>query len=46
MARRLGGEHAELAPAQDWPYVLAHGVVQHGIYHAGQIALLKKARLG
>ena len=27
-------------------YVLAHGAVQHGIYHAGQIALLKKARLG
>jgi len=26
-------------------YVLAHGAVQHGIYHAGQIALLKKARL-
>ncbi len=24
-------------------YVLLHGVVQHGIYHAGQIALLKKA---
>lgn len=27
-------------------YVLAHGATQHGIYHAGQIALLKKARLG
>lgn len=26
-------------------YVLAHGAAQHGIYHAGQIALLKKARL-
>ncbi len=24
-------------------YVLLHGIVQHGIYHAGQIALLKKA---
>jgi len=24
-------------------YVLAHGVVQHDLYHAGQIALLKKA---
>lgn len=23
-------------------YVLLHGIVQHGIYHAGQIALLKK----
>jgi len=27
-------------------YVLAHGAAQHGIYHAGQIALLKKAPLG
>ena len=25
-------------------YVMAHGVVQHDLYHAGQIALLKKAR--
>jgi len=24
-------------------YVLAHGIIQHGLYHAGQIALLKKA---
>ncbi len=24
-------------------YILAHGVVQHDLYHAGQIALLKKA---
>lgn len=24
-------------------YFLLHGVVQHGLYHAGQIALLKKA---
>ena len=24
-------------------YVMAHGVVQHDLYHAGQIALLKKA---
>ena len=23
-------------------YVLLHGVIQHNIYHAGQIALLKK----
>jgi uncharacterized damage-inducible protein DinB len=27
-------------------YVLAHGAAQHGIYHAGQIALLKKGTLG
>jgi uncharacterized damage-inducible protein DinB len=24
-------------------YVLVHGVIQHGLYHGGQIALLKKA---
>ena len=26
-----------------WYYVLLHGIVQHDVYHAGQIALLKKA---
>jgi uncharacterized damage-inducible protein DinB len=26
-------------------YVLLHGIVQHDVYHAGQIALLKKALL-
>ena len=26
-------------------YVLLHGVIQHDLYHAGQIALLKKALL-
>ena len=25
-------------------YVLLHGIVQHDVYHAGQIALLKKGR--
>ena len=25
-------------------YVLLHGIVQHDVYHAGQIALLKKAK--
>ena len=25
-------------------YVLLHGIVQHDVYHSGQIALLKKAR--
>ena len=24
-------------------YVLAHGIIQHDAYHAGQIALLKNA---
>jgi uncharacterized damage-inducible protein DinB len=27
-------------------YVLLHGIVQHDVYHAGQIALLKKAQKG
>jgi uncharacterized damage-inducible protein DinB len=27
-------------------YVLLHGIVQHDVYHAGQIALLKKAVSG
>jgi uncharacterized damage-inducible protein DinB len=31
-------------PGQDYSvYVMLHGVVQHNLYHAGQIALLKKA---
>jgi uncharacterized damage-inducible protein DinB len=31
-------------PARDFDvYFLLHGIVQHGLYHAGQIALLKKA---
>jgi hypothetical protein len=24
-------------------YILLHGIIQHSVYHAGQIALLKKA---
>ena len=32
------------APGKDYSlYVMLHGVVQHDLYHAGQIALLKKA---
>lgn len=27
-------------------YVLLHGIIQHGIYHAGQIAVLKKCVAG
>ena len=27
-------------------YVLVHGLIQHNLYHAGQIALLKKAAAG
>jgi hypothetical protein len=32
------------APNRDHSfYVLLHGMVQHDLYHAGQIAILKKA---
>jgi uncharacterized damage-inducible protein DinB len=32
---------------QEYPrYVLLHGVIQHNLYHAGQMALLKKALRG
>ena len=34
------------AGASTSAYVLAHGAGQHAIYHAGQIALLKKGALG
>ncbi|HVZ19076.1 MAG TPA: DinB family protein [Terriglobales bacterium] len=34
----------ENAPNRDYGYyVLLHGMVQHDLYHAGQIAILKKA---
>lgn len=34
----------DMAPARDHSYyVLLHGMVQHDLYHAGQIAILKKA---
>jgi uncharacterized damage-inducible protein DinB len=33
----------EITPGTSYPiYVLLHGVIQHNLYHAGQIALLKK----
>jgi uncharacterized damage-inducible protein DinB len=33
----------EIVPGRDYSfYVLLHGVVQHCLYHAGQIALLKR----
>lgn len=36
---RLG----ETVPGRDYPvYVMLHGIIQHDLYHAGQIALLKK----
>lgn len=37
----------ERAAGQEYSiYFLLHGVIQHDLYHAGQIALLKKASLG
>ncbi len=34
----------ELVPEADYSnYFMLHGVIQHDLYHAGQIALLKKA---
>jgi hypothetical protein len=37
---RLG----ETVPGKNYSfYVMAHGIVQHDLYHAGQIALLKRA---
>ncbi len=40
----LGDERlSETAPGRDYDfYYLFHGVVQHSLYHGGQIALLKK----
>jgi uncharacterized damage-inducible protein DinB len=42
---RLNDERlTDPTPVRDFNvYVLLHGVVQHDLYHAGQIALLKKA---
>ena len=35
---------SDTAPGRDYDfYYLFHGIVQHSLYHAGQIALLKKA---
>lgn len=35
---------SEIVPGRDYSfYFLLHGIAQHNLYHAGQIALLKKA---
>jgi len=35
---------AETVPGKDYSfYVLLHGAIQHDLYHAGQIGLLKRA---
>jgi hypothetical protein len=42
----LGDEQLGERPAKrtnNSRYVMLHGVVQHDLYHAGQIAILKKA---
>lgn len=36
-------EEVPVARTRNTRYVMLHGVVQHNLYHAGQIALLKKA---
>jgi uncharacterized damage-inducible protein DinB len=45
---QLGIEDLELTvPGKPYSvYILLHGLVQHNLYHAGQIALLKKAAGG
>jgi DinB family protein len=41
------GRLSEIVPGRDYDfYFLFHGVVQHCLYHGGQIALLKKAVQG
>jgi hypothetical protein len=36
---------ADTAPGKDHSvYVMLHGIIQHDLYHAGQIAILKKAQ--
>ena len=43
--KQFGPQHlAEHAPNREHSmYVMLHGMVQHDLYHAGQIAILKKA---
>jgi uncharacterized damage-inducible protein DinB len=48
LATAIGGlsdaRLTEIAPGRDYDfYHLLHGIVQHSLYHGGQIALLKKA---
>jgi uncharacterized damage-inducible protein DinB len=44
IARLADSWLCETVPGKDYSvYVMLHGVIQHNLYHAGQIALLKKA---
>ena len=39
------GQLGDIIPVHNYSiYFLLHGVIQHSLYHAGQIALLKKAQ--
>jgi uncharacterized damage-inducible protein DinB len=45
IADMLESRLAEQVPGKDYDfYFMLHGAVQHALYHAGQITLLKKAR--
>jgi uncharacterized damage-inducible protein DinB len=46
--RQFGDDRlAETVPGRQYDfYYLFHGVVQHSLYHGGQVALLKKAIVG
>jgi uncharacterized damage-inducible protein DinB len=45
VARLTPEDLDQLVVGKDYTvYVMVHGVIQHNLYHAGQIALLKKAR--
>jgi len=45
IARSGERQLAEMVPGKEHSvYYMLHGVIQHDLYHAGQIAVLKKAR--
>jgi uncharacterized damage-inducible protein DinB len=45
IARSDEARLAEMVPGKEHSvYYLLHGIIQHDLYHAGQIAVLKKAR--
>jgi uncharacterized damage-inducible protein DinB len=45
IARSDEARLADMAPGKDHSvYVMLHGIIQHDLYHAGQIAVLKKAQ--
>ena len=44
IARASEARLAEMVPGKDHSvYVMLHGIIQHDLYHAGQVAVLKKA---